>query len=439
MSFDRLLALGPELLDELRLAGWEARHSLFVQYLLYGALLAALVVAAAPASPRARQWLVAALSVASVALLGGPPLAAVVLGYSLALYAAVEYLPGAAGGIVAWTLIAALLLVPAFGPRDLLSGGDGRVLEFWAFATNVWWLRVIAYVMDRRVRGVARRPLREFLVATLFFPTFLNGPIETTEQHAAHRVTGPAVHSWDELRALGRELPLKLARLAWGSVKVLLGVFYLGQDNAAVFATSGHIVGHPRLWLWVVELYVTFYVIFSGWSDVAIVLGWFCGSRVTENFDRPWRARSVSDFWRRWHISFGDWLRTYVYIPLGGNRRRASLNVLLTFLFSGLWHVWGALKVLDIRLYPPRAWLGFVVWGLANGIAVMAGRWWDRSAATRPVRDALRAGVPDWARTRAAQGLAFGFVALAWIPFFLPPWVDVAACWEILLRVAWLG
>ena len=439
MSLDAAFALFPQGIGEIAVAGWEARHSLFVQFLLFGSISSALVLAAAPAPARAREWLIVALSLGNVALLGNLRLAGAVLGFSLAFYAAVDLVPGRAGALAAWSLIALLLVYPVVGPRDLLTGNDTRVLEFWAFATNVWWLRSIAYLMDRRWRGTPRRSLREFLLATLFFPTFLNGPIESTEQLAAHRFAGPAVASWRELAARGRELPGMLARLAWGSAKVLLGVFYLGQDNAAVFATSGHILGHPRLWLWVIELYATFYVIFSGWSDVAIVLARFSGYRVGENFDRPWRARSVADFWRRWHISFGVWLRDNVYIPLGGNRRHAELNVLLTFLFSGLWHVWGALKALDLRLYPPRAWLGFVVWGVANGLAVIAGRWWARASVTRPARDLLRSALPDPLRARAAQALAFGFVALAWIPFFLPPWVDVVACWEILLRVVWLA
>jgi D-alanyl-lipoteichoic acid acyltransferase DltB (MBOAT superfamily) len=131
-------------------------------------------------------------------------------------------------------------------------------------------------------------------------------------------------------------------------------------------------------------------------------------------------------------------LRDYVYVPLGGNRRHAAWNVMATFLLSGLWHVWGALKVLGPEAYPPRAWLGFVTWGVMNGAAVVAGRWWTRAPALEPVRAALAAKLSARARARAAQVLAFAFVALAWVPFFLPPWIDVATCWDILLRLLYV-
>src|SRR5690606_36164572 len=223
---------------------------------------------------------------------------------------------------------------------DALAGNTSHMREFWSFATNVWWLRCIAYVVDRRARGTPRRTLREYLLATLFFPTFINGPIESTEQLAAHRRPGPAVGTWSELRDWLRLLGRSFVRFLWGSTKVMLGVLYLAQENDTIFATGGLAVSHPRIWLWIVELYFTFYIVFSGWTDVALALARTLGFDVMENFDRPWRSRSVAEFWRRWHISFGIWLREYIYIPLGGNRRHAAFNVLATFLVSGLWHVW---------------------------------------------------------------------------------------------------
>ena len=341
--------------------------------------------------------------------------------------------------MLCWALLVALAAYPALLPADVFTGNTSSMREFWSFATNVWWLRCVAYVVDRRARGVAPRSLREFLLATLFFPTFVNGPIESTEQLAAHRRAGPAVDSWPELRAYGRLLARSAGRFAWGCLKVLVATFYLSQANETIFATGGQAVSHPRLWLWPIELYTTFYVVFSGWTDLAIAFAQPLGFAVAENFDRPWRARSVAEFWRRWHISFGAWLRSYVYVPLGGNRRHATLNVLATFLVSGLWHVWGALKVLGPESYPPAAWLGFVIWGLMNGAAVAGARWWSNARALEPVREGLRRRLPQAIRHRAAQAMAFAFVALAWIPFFLPPWVDVDACWRILRRMAFLG
>jgi len=430
--------LASELAD-LQLGSWEARHSLFAHYVLYGALLAAIGVAAAPLGARARAWVLVGLCVASLAILGSPGIAALAVLYSLCLHGVVEHVPGRAGVALAWLLLLALAAYPALLPDDVFTGNTSYLREFWSFATNVWWLRCVAYVVDRRSRNVAPRSLHEFLLATLFFPTFVNGPIETTEQLAAHRRKGPAVDSWEELRAYGVIVGRSAGRFVWGVAKVLVATFYLSQSNETIFGTGGQAVSHPRLWLWPIELYVTFYVVFSGWTDVAIALARPLGFDVAENFDQPWRARSVAEFWRRWHISFGVWLRTYVYVPLGGNRRNAALNVMITFLASGLWHVWGALKVLGISGYPPEAWLGFVIWGLMNGGAVVAARWWNDLRALEPVRAGLRDTLPRNVRHLAAQVMAFTFVALAWVPFFLPPWIDVDACWRILLRMLFLG
>lgn len=425
-------------LEDLATSSWESRHSLFAHFALYGALFAALAIVAAPLPRRARAWVVVALSIASLGVLGSWTMAALAVAFALAFFAAVERIPGRAGTAAATALLAALLAYPALLPDDLLRGNPHSMREFWAFATNVWLLRCVAYLVDRRSRGRPRRSLREYLVGTLLFPTFVNGPIESVEQVSARASDGPAVETWEDLTAYARSAAENLGRFLWGTAKVLLATFYLGQQNETIFATSGTAVGHPRLWLWAVELYFQFYVVFSGWTDVSVALGRLMGFGVCENFDHPWRARSVADFWRRWHISFGHWLRDYVYIPLGGNRRHVTANVMATFVASALWHVWGALKVLGLSAYPPVAWLGFVSWGAMNGAAVVAARWWSRGSLLAPARAVVQRGLPAPLRDRGAQALAFGFVAVAWIPFFLPPWIDPSTCWHIFRRLVFL-
>ena len=422
-------------IHDFAIGAWETRHSLFARFSIYGALLAALVVAASALPARLRAWALVAASWGSMALLGSTGLAVLAVGYAMVLHLVVERVTGRIGTILAWALLAALAVYPLLLPSDVLIGNASDMAEFWAFATNVWWLRCVAYVVDRRAHGLPARPLHEFLTATLFFPTFVNGPIETTEQLYAHRGVGPAVDDWDQLRAYAKRIPGCVGRFGLGVAKVLVATFYLGLDNETVFATSGTSFGHVRLWLWAAELYLTFYVVFSGWTDVAIALGRLVGFDVGENFDAPWRARSVGEFWRRWHMSFGLWLRRYVYIPLGGNRGHASRNVLLTFLASGLWHVWGAWKVLGIEGYPPLAWTGFLVWGLLNGLGQIAGRQWSTHPDLAGARAWVEQQVPAAVRDRSNQVMAFAFVSLAWIPFFLPPWLDPATFWRILLRM----
>ena len=299
---------------EFLVGAWESRHSLFAGFALYGAFLAFVVVAGSALPARVRPWVLVTASVAGMGFLGAWFPTSLALAFSLVLYLVVERWPGRMGTGVAWLLLLALAAYPALLPGDVFAGNPSDLAEFWAFATNVWWLRCTAYVVDRRHRSVPSRRLDEFLGATLFFPTFVNGPIETTESLAACRGSGPAVDTWAEFRDWAGRLPSAGGRFLLGVAKVLLATFYLGQSNETLFATSGTSVGHLALWLWAAELYLQFYVIFSGWTDVAIALGRVMGFALTENFDRPWRARSVGEFWRRWHISFGLWSVSYTHL-----------------------------------------------------------------------------------------------------------------------------
>jgi alginate O-acetyltransferase complex protein AlgI len=179
-----------------------------------------------------------------------------------------------------------------------------------------------------------------------------------------------------------------------------------------------------QLWLWAVRLYVWFYLSFSAWTEVSIGLARLCGRRdVIENFDQPWLAQDPGDFWRRWHVSFGVWLRNQVYIPLGGNRRHRIGNVAAVFAVSAAWHVWGSLKLLGFGYYPPHAWIGFAVWGLLHAVAVtLAGGRASRSP---------RGGVA----LAAARLATFLFAALAWVPFFTPAGVSWRGMARMLARM----
>ena len=112
-------------------------------------------------------------------------------------------------------------------------------------------------------------------------------------------------------------------------------------------------------WIGAVAYLMQIYYDFSGYSDMAIGLGKMFGFHFKENFNHPYIASTVQEFWRRWHITLGAWLREYVYIPLGGNRKgkaRKILNTLVTFLISGLWHG-----------------IHYLLWGLLNGVFVCLG------------------------------------------------------------------
>lgn len=113
-------------------------------------------------------------------------------------------------------------------------------------------------------------------------------------------------------------------------------------------------------WLASIAYSLQIYFDFSGYSDMAIGLGRMFGFHFCDNFNLPYISKSISEFWRRWHISLSSWFRDYVYIPLGGNRKHVYLNLAIVFLLTGIWH--GA------------AWQ-FIVWGMYHGIFILIERW----------------------------------------------------------------
>jgi hypothetical protein len=369
------------------------RTILFTEFTAIALVLAVGLAAAGRwLSAEARERLVVAASLALIVWFAGPTVTAVAVGWGLAFAIAVELgVERTSVRLVAAGLLVVLVVAPVLAIARL---GEGPVhgREFVAFATNMALLRCVWWARARWTGAVARQPIGRVFLALFFFPTFVNGPVETPAELVAP-LSAPGA---GDVRA-------GLARIGLGIAKIVAVALLLPPNWTRVLA-EGPEASAAQLWVWAVLLYVWFYLSFSAWTDVAIGLGRLCGRRVRENFDRPWLARDPSDFWRRWHVSFGLWLRDVVYIPLGGNRRHRSLNVLAVFAVSAAWHVWGTLKLLGFGYYPPRAWIGFAVWGLLHAIAVIV-------AGGGRARD-------DRAPSVLPQVLTFLFAAFAWVPFF---------------------
>lgn len=208
----------------------------------------------------------------------------------------------------------------------------------------------ISYLCDV-YRGDARpaRRLSQYVLFLTLFP---------------HSIAGP-IFRWKDLEAQLAERRESLAlvqsgfeRFALGLAKKVLIADSVGVIADGVFAMPGDQLTPAMAWLGASAYAVQIYFDFSGYSDMAIGLGRMMGFTFKENFRQPYVAASFTEFWTRWHISLSSWLRDYLYVTLGGNRRgprRTILNVLLVFLLSGLWH--GA------------AWT-FVVWGAYHGVFV---------------------------------------------------------------------
>src|SRR5262249_7723831 len=158
----------------------------------------------------------------------------------------------------------------------------------------------------------------------MFFPQLVAGPIE----RPAHLLPQfRKQHDWNEARVI-----MGLERMMWGFFKKLCIADNLAPVIDNIYASGTH--DGPALLLAIVGFSYQLYCDFSGYSDIAVGAAMVLGYDVMENFDRPYAARSTSEFWRRWHISLSSWLRDYVYIPLGGSRVSAVKtyrNVMITF------------------------------------------------------------------------------------------------------------
>jgi alginate O-acetyltransferase complex protein AlgI len=248
----------------------------------------------------------------------------------------------------------------------------------------------VSYVVDVYRGRLAPATWVDFFLYLSFFP---------------HLVAGPIVRGEELLPQFRRPRDPRRLDVAGGIWLILRGLFkkvvissYLAAAIVdPVFADPAR-YGALDVLFAIYGYAVVIYADFSGYTDMAIGVVTLLGFRFPQNFDRPYAARTVQDFWRRWHITLSRWLRDYLYIPLGGSRRgprRAYVNLLVTMLLGGLWH--GA------------AWT-FVLWGGLHGLGLAVGRWRrERSAAGK----APLTGDPPFGQWLAT----FHFVCLGWVLF----------------------
>ncbi|MCR5674787.1 MAG: MBOAT family protein [Lachnospiraceae bacterium] len=231
----------------------------------------------------------------------------------------------------------------------------------------------VGYLIDvyRGKVSAERDPIRYALFVS-FFPIVLSGPIE----RGAHLLPQLQTAFFETVRFDADRIRDGFVRMLWGYFckTVLADRIAIAVDS--IFAAPG---SHGGAVLFLTSILYTFqiYLDFAGYSSIAVGAAKTLGIEVVENFDAPYLAKSVGDFWRRWHISLSTWFRDYLYIPLGGNRKgqtRKLLNLMIVFLVSGLWHgagwtflIWGFLhglyQVLGILLAPVRKRIGMGIFG----------------------------------------------------------------------------
>ena len=253
--------------------------------------------------------------------------------------------------------------------------------------------RVLTYTIDIYRGEMAPASTLDFGVYVAFFPYLLAGPIARACDFL------PQLSSPRDPRSVdaGRAFVLILGGLA---KKMLIADYLSTHIVNGVFASPQSFSSWETLW-GILAYSVQIYCDVSAYSDIAIGIALLLGFELPENFNAPYTARTIQDFWRRWHITLSSWLRDYLYIPLGGSRRgrgRTYVDLVATFLLAGLWHGAG--------------WT-FVFWGGMHGVGLALER---ARADTRRAR-----GLPEPGATagaRALQRLAvFAFVSRAWVFF----------------------
>lgn len=221
-------------------------------------------------------------------------------------------------------------------------------------------------------------------------------------------VAGPIVRAKDFIPQIGRTPFLGRAEYAEALMLIISGLFkkaiisdYISLNFVdRVFDAPTLYTGVENL-LGVYGYALQIYCDFSGYSDMAIGIALILGFRFNINFDSPYRSSSITEFWRRWHISLSSWLRDYLYIPLGGNRKgtlRTYLNLLITMLLGGLWH---------------GAAARFVLWGGIHGIALAVHKCWSHFF---PASALSSCEQPLWRRW-FGRFVTFHLVCLAWVFF----------------------
>lgn len=293
-------------------------------------------------------------------------------------------------------------VVPPIAPGAFERWSIPYGISFYAFTG-------IAYVVDvYRKTTAAEANFWRYALSACFFPHLVAGPILRPDEFLDRVRKGQLPTAPD---APGEAVWL----IARGFFKKLVVADRIGVTIDPFFAhvndpTTAGVWALPYVWLYALQIYFDF----SAYTDMARGFGLLFGYRWPENFDRPYLAASVTEFWRRWHMTLSRFLRDYVYISLGGNRRgrfRTHLNLMVTMLLGGLWH--GA------------NW-SFLVWGGLHGAFLILHRVWASTRLARWLN--AREGVLRHVWHAAAVALTFHGVCLAWCFFRLTHFPDSVAC-----------
>jgi alginate O-acetyltransferase complex protein AlgI len=281
---------------------------------------------------------------------------------------------------------------------DLASGGNGPFLDiFLPLGISFFTFQQITYLVDSYRRDVTPHSFSEYALFVSFFPQLIAGPI---------------VHQKEILpQYTQKRLRLKSSNLVMGLMVFTVGLCkkVIIADGVAVYADpmfvaaeAGQMISFIEAWAGILAFSFQIYFDFSGYSDMAIGLALMFGIRLPINFASPYKATSIIDFWRRWHMTLSRFLRDYLYIPLGGSRRgnvRRYVNLIIVMVLGGLWH---------------GAGLTFLIWGALHGVYLLLNHAWREVSARTGFGDRL--GATPYGRL-LSWALTFLCVVVAWVFF----------------------
>ena len=316
---------------------------------------------------------------------------------NLGLLGVFKYAPFLLDNLGAWT--------------GLFDAGRIRVLDGWVVPVGIsfYTFQTLSYSLDI-YRGQLKpcASFRDFFLYVSFFPQLVAGPI---------------VRASEFLPQLAKRTRLHGPMVQIGIYRVLQGLFLkmvvadgIGRAVNRLYAPKAVAgLSAAEAWLGAIYFGAQIFADFAAYSGIAIGVAYLMGLRFPENFRYPYISQGLSEFWTRWHITLSQWLRDYLYIPLGGNRQgpsRTKVNLLLTMLLGGLWH--GA------------AWT-YVAWGAMHGAGLIVERM--LTGRRRSGADQASGGFGGLALRCLRIGVTFAFVHTAWV-FFRAPTFDVA--WTML-------
>ncbi len=302
-------------------------------------------------------------------------------------------------GLLSIAIAANLALLGYFKYSDFLIGNINYALSTNASLLNLalplaisfFTFQQIAYLVDSYRRETKEYDFLNYAIFVTFFPQLIAGPI------VHHKEMMPQFAS-------NRTKLINYKNVALGLFIFSIGLFkkVVIADTFSVWANAGFDTAETlnlfAAWATSLSYTIQLYFDFSGYTDMAIGLALLFNIKLPVNFNSPYKATNIQDFWRRWHITLSRFLRDYIYIPLGGNKSgsfRTYTNLMATFVLGGLWHGAG--------------WT-FVFWGLLHGLALVIHRLWSKL------------GIRLW--RWVAWFVTFNFINVAWVFFRAKEWND---------------